>query len=71
MARRMGAKDGLQMLPYLGVAFRDKIHVKQLVCAQDLEFKEHDWVRLPSLLSTAHFQEMLPFPMLHNPRDLI
>ena len=37
VARRMGKRDGLQMLPYLGVAFRDKIHVK-LVCAQDLEF---------------------------------
>ena len=38
VARRMGESDGLQMLPYLGLAFRDKIHVKQLVCAQDLEF---------------------------------
>ena len=71
VAKRIGARDGLQKLPYLEVAFRDKIHVKQLVCVQDLDFKEHDWVRLPSLLSTAHSQEMLPFPMLHNPRDLI
>lgn len=31
-----GKRDRLQMLPNLGIAFRDKIHVKQLVRAQDL-----------------------------------
>ena len=38
VARCIGERDGLQMLSYLGVAFRDMVHVKQLVCAQDPEF---------------------------------